>query len=88
MFRSLNCTPETNAKLADFVLNHLVRMGGQESISCLLSNARYAGWRGFPHLHAFEVWLKDNGFTVTYVYNKGNGYSKPGTSVVKTVISL
>lgn len=68
---------EVNPALQNAVLEILsvrkahVRTGnldGEESLSSLLDELRWKGWKNFGNLSDFETLMKDNGFTIRVTY--------------------
>lgn len=92
-------TPTLLAKFQETILNILVERGGKESISSVLQEARYAGWKNLGNLSRFESLLTEAGFTLDrrtygnqpYIHGaqlvKANG-SRSIHVVVKTYVTL
>ena len=61
----------TQAAFQNAVLNLIGHTQDGESISFVLQELRYKGWKGFGSISQFETTLTDAGFKLRRVYKEG-----------------
>ena len=89
---------ENVARFQNSVLSILVEQGGKDSLSHLLQEMRYAGWKKLGSISDFELMLSDTGFTLDrrtygdqpYVRNSWTTHNGHKTihTVVKTFVTV
>lgn len=67
---------------ADVVLNHIIKNGGKAPISSVIEELRFHGFRVRGNTVEIADALRDRGFSIEYVYKKGDKV------VVRTNVSV
>jgi hypothetical protein len=74
-----------NVLLKEAIITQLKTRGGKSSVSCLMQDLRYAGWKRLGKQHMdFEPTLERLGFKIEYRYKNNN----PQSWVTGTFVSL